>query len=106
MAGNWTTASFRAEVSKAVASIEAGAVRDGAMQLWQLGFTTGDLGFAGGLWNLWGRITDEFTHPQGDEAEGTRLAQQSAAELRQALGDDEQERAYCDRWIYERLDII
>ncbi|HEY6543477.1 MAG TPA: hypothetical protein VIZ64_01095 [Dokdonella sp.] len=76
------------------------------MKLWSLGFSTGDLGFAGGLWQIWGRITDEYTHPEGDEVEGRELAREAARELRDALGDAPLEREYCDRWIYERLDII
>jgi hypothetical protein len=56
--------------------------------------------------NIWGRITDEFTHPDGDPDEGRGLAEEAARELRNVLGDPERERAYCDRWIYERLDIV
>jgi hypothetical protein len=61
--------------------------------------------FAEGLWNVWGRVTDEFTHPRGDSGEALRLAAEAAAALSEALGDEARERDYCDVWIYQRLDI-
>lgn len=106
MADDWSDEAFRLEVRRFVDRVLAGDVRDGATGLWNLGFTTGDFGFAGGMWQIWGRITDEFTHPDGDESEGRALAEEAARELRDALGDPGRERAFCDRWIYERLDII
>ena len=76
------------------------------MELWRLGLATEHVGFAGGLWNIWGRITDEFTHSEGDDVEGERLALEAAKDLQAALGDESRERACCDRWIYQRLDIV
>ena len=75
------------------------------MGLWQLGFKSGEFGFAGGLWAIWGCITDEFTHPDGEAGEGARLATEAASELREAVGDEQRERRFCDHWIYARLDI-
>lgn len=78
-----------------------------AMDLWRTAFSNVDRWvFAEGLWNIWGRITDEFTHPRGDTKEGLRLATEAAAALGQALNDEAREREYCDLWIYERLDIV
>ena len=102
----WATDLFRDEVGRLASEVPAGPVRAGAMGLWQLGLSSTDTDFGGGLWQIWGRITDEFTRSEGDDAEGERLALESAAELRQALGDEDRERAYCDRWIDERLDIV
>lgn len=76
------------------------------MELWRLGLGDSENSLAGGLWQIWGRITDEWTHPEGDELLAARLARESAAELTAVLGDEDRERAYCDRWIYERLDIV
>lgn len=83
----------------------AGDVREPAIELWQLSMSNMDLGLAEGLWNIWGRITDEFTNPAGDPQEGERLALEAAGELRRALGDEQSERRHCDCWIHERLDI-
>jgi hypothetical protein len=106
MADPWASDTFRDDVGQACDSILEGDVHDGAMRLWELGMSNTDLGFAGGLWQIWGRITDEFTHGGGDPNEGRALAREAAPELRQALGDPEHEREFCDRWVYERLDII
>jgi hypothetical protein len=102
----WATGPFRDEVGQAADTVLAGDARDGSMRLWNLGLSTGDLGFAGGLWQIWGRITDEFIHPDGDANEARELAREAAGELLEALGDPETEREFCDRWIYERLDIV
>ena len=73
------------------------------MELWRIGFTDqGTNSLSGALWHIWGGITDEWTHPRGDETRGAAMARQSAAELLEALGDDERERTYCDRW-YTRI---
>src|SRR5215217_215479 len=93
----WADAAFRAQVAAALDRVLAGPVRDGAMDLWRLGLATGHFGFAGGLWNIWGRITDEFTHSEGDDLEGERLALEAATDLRAALGDEGHERAFCNR---------
>jgi hypothetical protein len=84
--------------------LSEGDPRDAAMALWKLGFTS-TTQFSGGLWQIWGAITDYWTHPQGDAAEGAELARESARELLDVLGDPEKERAYFDRWV-ERLEII
>lgn len=86
-----------------VARIESGDVEPAAMDLWRLGFThVNDWVFAEGLWNIWGGITDDFTSPRGDPAEGCRLASASAVALRSALDDESRERQYCDEWV-ERI---
>lgn len=95
----WAAAYFRASVSPFVNGIESGDVEAAATDLWRLALSNASRWvFADGLWNIWGGITDEFTHPQGDAAEGVRLASASAADLRDALGDDQRERRYCDEW--------
>jgi hypothetical protein len=106
MTDEWATGELRDQVGRAVDDVLAGEVRDGAMALWRLGMTSGDLGLASGLWQIWGRITDEYTHPRGDSEAGESLAREAANELRAALGDPARERNFCDRWIYERLDIV
>ena len=80
--------------------------REPSMALWRLGMSHTASGFAGGLWQIWGRITDEWTHPNGDASEAVALARESAAELIDAIGDEARERAYCDRWVHDRLDIV
>lgn len=68
------------------------------------GASSSSLGAA--LWQIWGRIFEEWTHPEGDRGEGIQWARESAVELLEALGDAEREREYCDRWIFdERLGI-
>jgi hypothetical protein len=101
----WADAAFREQVRRAADRVLADDVRAGATDLWRVGLSTNALGLGEGLWNIWGRITDEFTHPDGDPVEGERLALEAATELRAALGNKDRERAYCDRWIYEKLDI-
>jgi hypothetical protein len=106
MTDEWATAELRDQVGRAVGEVLGEQTRDGAMALWRLGMKNGHLGFAGGLWQIWGRITDEYTHPNGDPRTAESLAREAAGELRSALGDPAQERKFCDRWIYERLDIV
>ena len=70
--------------------------------MWSLGLSNGELDFGGGLWNVWGGITDEFTHPDGDDSLGRELAVEAveaARDLRHAVGDAKRERSFCDRWI-------
>lgn len=99
VASNWTTETFRAEVAEAAQSVLDGQVEAGAKMLWSLGLSNGELDFGGGLWNVWGGITDEFTHPRGDASLGRELAVEAAHELREVVGDSERERSFCDRWI-------
>jgi hypothetical protein len=102
----WTNDAFRSELRGLTDRIADDDVETAAMDLWRSAFAHVDLWvFAEGLWNIWGRITDEFTHPRGDPAEGTRLAREAAANLGDVLGDESAERQHCDVWIYERLDI-
>jgi hypothetical protein len=59
------------------------------------------------LWQIWGRISDEWTQPRGDRESGARWARESALQLLEAVGDRELEREYCERWLNdERLGII
>jgi len=67
---DWATDAFRDEVRRASDAVLDGDVCDGAMTLWRLGMANSGLGFAGGLWNIWGPITDEYTAPTGDASEG------------------------------------
>ena len=102
----WTDEAFRSEVRRLVDRIGEGDVEAAATDLWRSAFTHVDRWvFAEGLWNIWGRISDDFTHPRGDAAEGRRLAREAASALRAVLGDESTERQYCDEWIYQRLDI-
>ena len=102
----WADEAFRLRIGTLANRLLADDVCEAATGLWRLGFTTGEFGFAGALWQIWGRITDEFTHPDGDSDEGVRWALEAAADLLRALGDEQLERRHCDYWIYERLDII
>ncbi len=70
------------------------------MDLWRTAFTqAGRWVFAEGLWNVWGGITDAFTHSQGETTKGLRISSESAAALEAALGDEAAERRYCDEWL-------
>jgi hypothetical protein len=103
----WTDSTFRSVVGRLADRVIDGDVEAAAMDLWQTAFSNVDQWlFAEGLWNIWGRITDEFTHPSGDTQDGLRLATEAAAALGHALNDEARERVYCDSWIYERLDIV
>jgi len=99
VANNWATETFRSEVAEAVQVVLRGQVEEGAKTLWSAGLSNGELDLGGGMWNVWGRITDEFTHPRGDERLGHELAVEAARDLQQAVGDEEFERSFCDRWI-------
>ena len=80
--------------------------KEPAMELWKLGMASTGSSLGAGLWQIWGRITDEWTHPRGDEERGAAWAREAAADLVEAIGNDEKERAFCDHWIYKRLDIV
>ena len=99
----WADEHLRKTVLELLDQIEAGQVQAAAMDMWRTAFADVQRWmFADGLWNIWGGITDEYTHPNGDSAEGDRLAIESAAHLRDALGDEASERGYCDIWV-ERI---
>lgn len=88
------------EVRLLLQRIEDGDVEPAAMDMWSAAFAqVGDWVFAEALWNIWGGITDEFTHPRGDTAEGLRLSSESAAALRAVLGNEAGERRYCEDWV-------
>jgi hypothetical protein len=87
--------------------LDPGDPRDAVEELWLLGVPGGSSSALGAaLWQIWTRIRDEWTDPDGDPAQGARWARESALELLDAVGDAEAERAYADRWIYnEELGI-
>jgi hypothetical protein len=96
----WASGEFRAEVQHLVARIHDGDVETGATELWSTALKqAGRWTLAEALWNIWGGITDEFTHPRGDAAEGLRLSRECAAALEAVLGDEPGERRYSDDWV-------
>lgn len=77
-------------------------------ELWRLGMRSASSSALGSaMWQIWGRIFDEWTHPNGDPRLGAEWARESAVDLLEAVGDAPKERDYCDKWVYdERLGII
>ncbi|HEY2354941.1 MAG TPA: hypothetical protein VGH79_08615 [Gaiellaceae bacterium] len=99
----WAIETFRDEVRRLVDRIQAGDIEPAATDLWETAFAQVPSSvFAHGLWVIWGGITDHFTHPKGDAAEGCRLATLATSELQRALGEEGRERTYCDEWV-ERI---
>lgn len=99
----WASDAFRGEVRLLAERIEQGDVEPAAMDLWRTTFAQANRWiFAEGLWNIWGGITDDFTHPRGDPVEGCRVAVEAAKGLQDALNDESRERKYCDEWA-ERI---
>jgi len=96
----WASDAFRGELRSLVDRIQAGDIEPAAMNLWETSIAQVDRWvFAHGLWVIWGGITDHFTHPNGDAAEGRRVSTVAAAELQAALGEESRERQYCDEWV-------
>jgi hypothetical protein len=96
----WIDERFRERVRVLLDEVtEASDPERPAKELWALGLATDQLGFAGALWRVWGAITDEWTHPEGDTSEGASVALEAANELREVLGDDLAEQRWSDEWI-------
>jgi hypothetical protein len=56
-------------------------------------------------WLLWGALTDrvELEPDEAEDAEGDMVA--AAGEFLEVNGDAPRERAYFDRWLYERIGL-
>jgi hypothetical protein len=60
-----------------------------------------------GLWQIWERIHDEWRGSRGNNAvDRAGLARECAVDLLEAIGDSDDERAYCSYWIKVRLSIL
>ncbi len=50
-----------------------------------------------GLWQIWGQIHRECLRP--GSAEGPAIAREAALDLLEAIGEESEERSYCEHWI-------
>lgn len=104
MTADQLRAALRAPAGEALNPGDPGTA---VMELRALGMSAASESALGAaMWQIWGRIAEEWTRPEGDVEQGARWARESAIELLEAVGDPEEERAYCERWVYdERLGI-
>ena len=71
--------------------------------LWRVGMAgADDWRLAEGLWHIWASIASELKEHPGPGADTARLARECALDFLEAVGDDDLERAYCDRWMGNR----
>lgn len=97
-------ASARAAAGDVLNPGDPGSAAETLGMLGMRGASSSALGSA--LWQIWGRIFEEWTRPDGDRLVGAQWARESALDMLEALGDPDQERAYCHRWIHDgRLGI-
>jgi hypothetical protein len=55
------------------------------------------------LWPLWGGLTDWVERKTAETAQAEQAMVESAQEFLCAAGHEDLERAYFDRWLYDRL---
>lgn len=105
----WTQEELEPLVRRAAEEVcRADDPEEPAMELWRLGFTRdSDWHLPGGLWPIWGAITDNWTHPAAtveDQDRAAGEARASAKDLLASLGSEEAEVEYCWSWL-SRLGI-